>query len=98
MSWSTQSAAAHFATELRKALAGESLARGEPYSKFLKQVTVTTVGGSQHLVEWQADTPGNAQTVFLMVENVDLPALPDCGKLTRAQAAIVAGCTWGIPA
>lgn len=93
VSWSTQAAAAHFATELRKALAGVSFAQDRPYSEFLKHATVTTVGGSQHLIEWQADTPGNAQTVFQMVEEVGLPALPDCSRLTPLQRPKITGCT-----
>jgi hypothetical protein len=93
VSWSTRAAATHFATELRKALAGLSFVQNRPYSDFLKHATVTTVGGSQHVVEWQADTPGNAQTVFQMVEAVGLPALPDCSRLTPLQRPRVTGCT-----
>lgn len=92
VSWPSQAKAAHFATELRKALAGVSFTMNEPYSKLLKHATVTAVGGGAHLVELQADTPGNAQLVFQMVEADGLPALPDCSRLTPLQRPKITGC------
>jgi hypothetical protein len=94
VSWSSQAAAATYATDLRKALSGGLDALlGRPYTSVLTHATVTTVGGSQHVVEWQADTPENATTVFSMVGEAGLPALQMCSRLTRAQAATIAGCT-----
>lgn len=93
VSWPSQAAASHFTTELRKALSGLSPATDKPYSAFLKHVTVTTVGGSHHVVEWQADTPRSAMIVFQMIEEIDLPALPDCSRLTPMQRPHITGCT-----
>lgn len=93
VSWSTQAAAAHFATVLRNALSGRSSATNESYSALLKHATVTNVGGSHNVVEWQADTPRDAMTVFRMIEDVDLPGLPDCSRLTPLQRAAVTGCS-----
>lgn len=93
VSWSSQAAATHFTTELRKALAGVSFTMNEPYSRLLKHATVTTVGGGDHMIEWQADTPGNAELVFQMVEADGLPALPDCSRLTPLQRPRITGCT-----
>jgi len=92
VSWSTQAAATTYAADVRRALSSVDLVEDEPYSDFLTHATVTTVGGSQHVVEWQADTPKSAQTAFLMVNDISLPALPDCQKLTALQAARVIGC------
>jgi hypothetical protein len=93
VSWSTQAAATTYAADVRRALSSVDPVEDEPYSDSLTHATVTTVGGSQHVVEWQADTPKSAQTAFLMVEDIGLPALPDCQKLTALQAAQVIGCT-----
>lgn len=93
VSWSTQAAAARYAAELRRALSGVDLTQDVPYSTLLAHATVTNAGGSQHVVEWQADTPQNAQTVFTMAEEIGLPALPDCSRLPEVEAAHVIGCT-----
>ena len=53
--------------------------------------TVTNVGGDTHIVEWQAD-PSTAETVFEMQVNVDLPALPNCGKMTELETQQIIGC------
>jgi hypothetical protein len=93
VSWPSQAAAAGYAAELRQALSsGVSSAEDVPYATLLTHATVTTVGGSQHVVEWQADTPENAQTVFQMIDNTGLPALPDCPRLSASAAARVIGC------
>lgn len=93
VSWSSQAAASAYASQVRQALSsGTSLPQDEPYSDFLTHPAVTTVGGSQHVVEWQADTPKSAQTVFTMVDEIGLPALPDCQRLTQAEAAAITGC------
>jgi hypothetical protein len=53
---------------------------------------VTTVGGGQHIAAWTASMPGRADEVFRMLENRDLPALPDCGRLRAFHTAAVYGC------
>jgi hypothetical protein len=53
---------------------------------------VTSLGGSQHIVRWQAQTPSRASLVLVMSEDDGLPALPDCARLPRAAQAQVAGC------
>jgi hypothetical protein len=94
VAWSSQAEAANYAAELRQALSsGVSPETDERYSAVLLHPSVTSVGGSQHVVEWQADTPANASLVFLMIEQVDLPALPDCGALTPLARARVPGCS-----
>lgn len=51
----------------------------------------TLVGGSQHIAEWQANTPGNAATIFQMMVDLSLPGLPNCrgfeSRLTPAALA-----------
>jgi hypothetical protein len=93
VSWPSQAAAAGYAAELRQALStGVSPTENVPYATLLTHATVTTVGGSQHVVKWQADTPENAQTVFQMADSIGLPALPDCARLPASAAARVIGC------
>jgi hypothetical protein len=76
VSWPTQAAATAYAAKLRTALAsGASANAGKRYSALLRDASVTTPGGSQNVVEWQADTPGNASEVFDMVDELGLPAL-----------------------
>jgi hypothetical protein len=90
VSWPSQRAAARYAAVLRQALSrGVSLYLNERYSTLLTHATETAIGGSQHVAEWQADTPQNAQLVFQMFINADLPAL-DCPRLGSAAAR--AGC------
>jgi hypothetical protein len=72
--WPTQAAAAQYASAVRTALAsGTSAETNQPYSALLKDPTVTSLGGSQHVVQWQADTPGRADLIFQMIEDNDLP-------------------------
>jgi hypothetical protein len=93
VSWSSQAAASTYAAQVRTALtSGLSLVANEPYSSLVTHPTVTTVGGSQHVVEWQGDTPKSATTVLQMVNDIDLPALPDCQKLTALEAERLTGC------
>lgn len=76
VSWPAQAGAAQYAASLSKALAsGESATAGKRYSAILRDASVTSPGGSQHVVEWQADTPGNASEVFDMIDELGLPAL-----------------------
>jgi hypothetical protein len=92
VSWPSQAAAGTYASNLRKALStGLSLQLDQPFSAILPHATVTSVGGSAHVIEWQAD-PSNVQTVFEMLNSDSLPALPDCAKMTAAQAAQAIGC------
>jgi hypothetical protein len=92
VSWSSQAASATYASELPRAFSGVSVAQDVPYSTLLTHPTVTDVGGGQHVVEWQADTPQSALTVFSLVDDMGLPALPDCAKLSPAAAASLVGC------
>ena len=74
--WSAAGAASKYEAAARTALkSGISAASNKPYSSYLKNPEVTTVGGPQHLVRWQADTPGNASMIISMVVRRDLPGL-----------------------
>jgi hypothetical protein len=84
-------AAARYSADLQRILAsGSSPVTGVRYSVLLRHASVTNADGSQHLVEWQADTLNSAELVFEMADQVDLPALPDCPRLSRH--AHVPGC------
>jgi hypothetical protein len=94
VAWSSQAKAAKYTTDARKALtSGVSLATNQPYSKLLSQPSVTDIGGSQHVVQWQADTTSRADLIFEMYERTDLPGLPDCPRLPAAARSRVAGCS-----
>ena len=93
VAWSGQAAAAQYTADARKALSsGMSLATGQPYSDLLSHASVAGIGGSQNIVQWQADTPRRANQIFQMYLNRDLPALPSCARLPRAAASTVTGC------
>jgi len=92
VSWPSQAAAGTYVSNVRKALAtGLSPATSGRFSTQLLHATVTSVGGSTHVVKWQADTPV-VDTVFVMQEDRALPALQDCSQLKPAQKAQVIGC------
>jgi len=92
VSWPTQSAADAYEANARKVLAsGLSLRTNERYSALLRHATVTSVGGDSHIVEWQAD-PSTAETVFQMQVSNDLPALPNCSRMTVIEAQRITGC------
>lgn len=92
VSWPTQSAADTYEANVRKVLAtGLSLRTAERYSSLLRHATVTSVGGGSHVVEWQAD-PSTAETVFQMQVSNDLPALPNCSRMTVIEAQRITGC------
>lgn len=92
VSWPSQAAADKYAANVRKVLAtGLSLRSDERYSALLRHPTVTDVGGDTHIVEWQAD-PATTETVFQMQVGEELPALPNCGKLTELEAEQITGC------
>ena len=91
--WSSPGAASGYAANLRRALSsGSSVSAGERWSALLRHASVTSIGGRQNVVGWQAQAPGRALAVFQLIDNEDLPALPDCGRLSRAAAARVIGC------
>lgn len=86
--WPDQAAAGVYLTAVRQQLtSGLSIRTDSRYDTLLHSPSVQNVGGDQHLVRWEADTPGNAQLVFTMTESVDLPALPDCSELERLSVA-----------
>lgn len=93
VAWPSSAAASKYAANLRKVLSsGFSPELDERWSAVLSHASVTSIGGSQNVVEWQAQTPGRAEEAFQLIESENLPALPDCSHLTRAQAAQVIGC------
>jgi hypothetical protein len=74
--FASSGAASQFTADLRQALSsGLSQGFNEQWSHILRQASVTSVGGTQHVVRWRAQTPGNAAEVFSLVYD-DLPALP----------------------
>ncbi|GAB3928776.1 hypothetical protein GCM10011575_13340 [Microlunatus endophyticus] len=74
--WSSPGTASRYAAAARTDLkSGTSDASNRPYSSLLKNSGVTSVGGRQNVVRWQADTPGNASMIFTMVVQRDLPGL-----------------------
>ncbi len=92
VSWPSQALADTYEANVRKALStGLSPQLDERFSAVLPHVTVTSVGGNEHVVEWQAD-PSNVETVFDMLNSEALPALPNCSKVTPAQAEQIIGC------
>jgi hypothetical protein len=56
------------------------------YSDLLRNPTVHDIGGDQHLVQWEADAKV-ATTVFTMIDNYDVPGLPNCKDLERLSPA-----------
>lgn len=80
--WPTSAAADAYATKLADALArGMSRVSRQQYPQLLPSSQVDEIGGDEHIVAWQADTPSNARLVFQLLLQNDLPALPDCQKL-----------------
>ncbi len=93
VAWPSQAAAAQYAADARKALSsGQSATMKQPYSALLTHTSVTSVGGGQNLIQWQADTPGRASLIFEMLFSRDLPGLPDCTRLPAAARSHVIGC------
>jgi hypothetical protein len=93
VAWSSPAAAAQYAADAKKALSsGMSIATNQPYSDYLQHGSVTSIGGSQNIVQWQADTPRRADQVFQMYLTRDLPALPDCTRRPAAARGRVIGC------
>jgi hypothetical protein len=90
--WPSSSTASRYAAALHQALSsGSSLRANQRWSAILRGTSVTIMGGSQNLVQWQAQTPQGALAVFQMVDAADLPALPGC--LQRGvKAAPIPGC------
>lgn len=52
---------------------------------------MTNLGGNAHVVQWQADEAAPALFETL-INDRDMPALPDCQKLPGATAATAIGC------
>jgi len=93
VAWSSPAAAAQYTADAREALSsGTSLATRQPYSDYLQHGSVTSIGGSQNIVQWQADTPRRADQIFQMYLTRDLPALPDCTRRPAAARGRVIGC------
>lgn len=81
-SWKSGAAADRYARDVGTALAsGTSVRTGEPYSTWLRSPSVSTFGGAQHVVAWQADTPGRANLVVNLFAAADLPGMVDCDGL-----------------
>jgi hypothetical protein len=93
VAWPSQAGATQYAADARKALSsGSSLATNQPFSAVLANPSVTSIGGSQHIVQWQADTPGRADRIFQMYLDRDLPGLPYCARLPVAARSRIIGC------
>ncbi|HVV19630.1 MAG TPA: hypothetical protein VHF06_09360 [Pseudonocardiaceae bacterium] len=85
--WSSADAAGKYATLARQQLTtGTSVVTDEKYDTLLHNPSVTTVGGAAHLVRWEVET-SQAERLFQMIENSDVPGLPDCSRLPPAAAA-----------
>lgn len=90
--WPGESAAKRYARDVQEAISSETSITGKQrYSAELTNSAVTIVGGRQHVVEWQADTPAGAGTVFGMMQLYDLPALPSCTIAREAHVRAI-GC------
>jgi hypothetical protein len=93
VAWPTAAAAGQYAKDVRQALAsGTSAVTGARFSALLVHWSVTSVDGSQHIVRWTAQTPGEASRALIMSEDYGLPALPDCARLPVAARARIIGC------
>jgi hypothetical protein len=93
VAWSSQSGATQYTADARKALSsGTSSATNQPYADLLSHGSVTSIGGSQNVVQWQADTPRRADQIFQMYLSQDLPALPSCARLPKAAQRRLIGC------
>jgi hypothetical protein len=92
VAWPSAGAAGAYEKDVRQALAGRSIQTLQPFSSLLVHPSVSSLGDSQHIVRWQARTPGQASLVLQMTEDYGLPALPNCARLTHAAAAQVIGC------
>jgi hypothetical protein len=86
--WPDQNAADKYVTAVKQQLtSGLSIATNSRYDALLRNPSVQNVGGNQHLVRWEADTPGDVRRAFTMAERIDLPALPNCGEFDRLPIA-----------
>jgi hypothetical protein len=90
--WPTSTAADAYATKVRDALArGVSQVSQRQYAELLRSSKVDKIGGGEHVVAWQADTPTNARLVVQLLLQNDMPALPDCRKMLPEVANRVCG-------
>ncbi|WP_154814101.1 hypothetical protein [Actinophytocola xinjiangensis] len=87
-SWSSESDAEKHHSLLDKAMSdGASGATREPWSDLFADVTTDNLGGDQHVVSWDADTPGKPPTLVMnMLSKVDLPGFPCQGRMTPEMA------------
>jgi hypothetical protein len=77
VAWPSSASASQYSAALRKALSsGYSVRSRQRWSAILHKASVTTIGGSQNVVQLQAQTPQNVLTVFDMLVSADLPGLP----------------------
>lgn len=90
--WPSENAAKRYAGDVQQAISTETpIAGKQSYSTTFTNVTVTRVGGGQHIVQWQADTRAGVGTVFGMMQLFELPALPSC-QLAREAHVRPIGC------
>jgi hypothetical protein len=58
VAWPSSAAASHYTSALHQALSsGISVRDQKPWSQILRAVSVTTIGGSQNVVQWRGQTP-----------------------------------------
>lgn len=78
LSWSSAAEAERYRTLLDRALReGSSIATGQPWTTLLADATTADLGGDEHVVSWEADTPDRPATLVLgMLARLDLPAFP----------------------
>jgi hypothetical protein len=92
-SWPSTTAAGTYQRNLSRALtSGMSFSRGQRFSSLLTQPQVRDVGGPEHVIAWQAGTPGDSQLAFQLVESTDLPGLPDCQRIPPSDWGQYPGC------
>lgn len=89
VSWADEGAADRYAENLPDALSADSPGTGQPYADLLTETKVTNLGGDAHVVSLTAATPDSPFLIFQMLARVDLPGLPDCGRLTPEQREAV---------
>jgi hypothetical protein len=77
VAWPTSAAASQYTAALHQALSsGISVRTNQRWSTMLSDTSVTSIGGSQNVVQLRAQTPQNVLTVFDMLVSADVPGLP----------------------
>jgi hypothetical protein len=94
VAWSSQAAATQYTADARKALTSGLSADSpyRPYATVLSHPSVTDIGGSRHIVRWEADTANRASLILQLYENGNLPGLPTCTRLSPTTRKRVFGC------